>query len=227
MRIGKIIKEKRLEHNLTQEDLASKLHVTRQAVSSWETGKTMPDIEFIRQLANLFSISVDEMLLIEVKSTKRSTKRNGLFIIGIVLSIIVSWWFVISYLTFADSLAEYEHSCMGSNSSVIVNELHYGTYEVIYQENINVVYEFGQYCIPIVINTITNNRDSSDISSSRVTVPNEFDHILKDIHVSIDLGGVSEQSGVFSSIIDGARVEYTIDINYAKRDKLYTYRYTS
>lgn len=42
--IGKYLKKLRTEHNLTQEELALKLHITRQAISSWENGRFIPDI---------------------------------------------------------------------------------------------------------------------------------------------------------------------------------------
>ena len=42
--IGKKIKELRIKNNLTQQELASKLNVTYQAVSKWENGKNLPDL---------------------------------------------------------------------------------------------------------------------------------------------------------------------------------------
>lgn len=56
------IKELRLKAGLSQAELASKLGVSRQAVTKWESGKGMPDIEHIRNLAALFGVSVDFLL---------------------------------------------------------------------------------------------------------------------------------------------------------------------
>ncbi|MCM2139482.1 helix-turn-helix transcriptional regulator [Vagococcus fluvialis] len=44
MRLGEVLKEKRVELNLTQEEVGEKLFVTRQTISNWENGKTLPDI---------------------------------------------------------------------------------------------------------------------------------------------------------------------------------------
>ncbi len=47
---------------LTQEDIADKLDVTRQAVAKWESGETMPDIEKSRQLAEILEVSLDDLV---------------------------------------------------------------------------------------------------------------------------------------------------------------------
>lgn len=60
--VGQTIKRLRKESGLTQDQLAEKLFVTHQAVSSWETGKTQPDVETLGQLADIFGVSV-EMLI--------------------------------------------------------------------------------------------------------------------------------------------------------------------
>ena len=54
--------ELRKKHNLSQEDLADKLGVSRQAVSKWERSESSPDTDNLIQLANLYGISLDELL---------------------------------------------------------------------------------------------------------------------------------------------------------------------
>ena len=56
------IKDFRKEKKWTQEELAEKLNVSPQAVSRWETNTTFPDIELLPEIANIFEISVDELL---------------------------------------------------------------------------------------------------------------------------------------------------------------------
>lgn len=63
MKISKVIKEKRTEYKLTQEQVAEKIFVSRKTISNWETGKTIPDIESVIRLANLFNLSLDNLLL--------------------------------------------------------------------------------------------------------------------------------------------------------------------
>ena len=60
--IGKTIKNLRSEKNITQERLAEKLNVTRQAVSNWETGKTQPDIDTITKISDILEIPVEEII---------------------------------------------------------------------------------------------------------------------------------------------------------------------
>lgn len=52
----------RKQHNLTQEQLAEKLYVSRAAVSKWESGKGYPNIESLKCISKVFSVSIDELL---------------------------------------------------------------------------------------------------------------------------------------------------------------------
>lgn len=62
MRIGKRIQLIREQKGLSQEKLASDLAVTRQAVSKWENGKSIPDIENLMYISDLYSVSLDELI---------------------------------------------------------------------------------------------------------------------------------------------------------------------
>jgi len=61
-KISSNIKSYRKKNGMTQDALAEKLCVTRQAVSNWENDKTQPDIETLEKLAEVFDISVEEMI---------------------------------------------------------------------------------------------------------------------------------------------------------------------
>ncbi len=52
----------RQKHNLSQEELASKVYVTRQAVSRWETGETIPNTETLKLLSKLYDVSINTLL---------------------------------------------------------------------------------------------------------------------------------------------------------------------
>ncbi|MFO7636023.1 MAG: zinc ribbon domain-containing protein [Clostridia bacterium] len=54
--------EIRKRNNLTQDDVAKRLYVTRQAVSRWEKGETIPNSETLKMISKEFGISIDEML---------------------------------------------------------------------------------------------------------------------------------------------------------------------
>lgn len=62
------IREKRVERNLTQQQLADAMDVSYQAVSNWERGTSMPDISKLGDLAGILQCSVDELLGLEQKS---------------------------------------------------------------------------------------------------------------------------------------------------------------
>lgn len=62
MNIGEKLFELRKEKNLSQEDVAERLNVTRQTVSKWETNQSTPDFDKIVPLCELFEISTEELL---------------------------------------------------------------------------------------------------------------------------------------------------------------------
>ena len=57
-----IIRQLRLKQGLSQEELAQKTYVTRQAVSRWETGETLPNPQTLTVLSKLFDVSVNTLL---------------------------------------------------------------------------------------------------------------------------------------------------------------------
>ncbi|MDD6466948.1 MAG: helix-turn-helix transcriptional regulator [Erysipelotrichaceae bacterium] len=53
----------RKKENITQEEMAKKLNVSRQAISNWENGRNLPDVEMLIEISKTFHISLDELLL--------------------------------------------------------------------------------------------------------------------------------------------------------------------
>ena len=70
MDIGVNIKKIRRHKDMTQEELAERLSVSVSAVSQWEVGKTAPDLSLIPVICNLFSITSDELLGIDIAQKK-------------------------------------------------------------------------------------------------------------------------------------------------------------
>ena len=62
MLIGDKLKEARLKKNMTQEEVAEKIFVSRQSISNWENNKTYPDIGNVISLSDLYDVSLDELL---------------------------------------------------------------------------------------------------------------------------------------------------------------------
>ena len=64
------IKKYRMEQNLSQEDLAEKVYVTRQTISNWENGKSYPDIHSLLLLSSLFNVSLDQLIKGDIETMK-------------------------------------------------------------------------------------------------------------------------------------------------------------
>ena len=62
MRIADKIKNARIQKGYTQEQVAEELLVTRQTISNWENGKSLPDIISIIKMSELYELSLDEMM---------------------------------------------------------------------------------------------------------------------------------------------------------------------
>ncbi|MCL2527797.1 MAG: helix-turn-helix domain-containing protein [Defluviitaleaceae bacterium] len=69
------ITSKRKEKNLTQEELAAFMGVTKASVSKWETGQSYPDITFLPQLAAFFNISIDELIGYQPQMTEDDIRK--------------------------------------------------------------------------------------------------------------------------------------------------------
>lgn len=84
-KIGKFILEEREKKKMTQDQLANRLFVTRQAVSKWERGITMPDYEVLLNLCNIFNITPNEII-----AGERKQKTNNEYIDNITIDILKS-----------------------------------------------------------------------------------------------------------------------------------------
>ena len=95
MIIAKNLIELRTSAKLTQLELGEKLNYTDKAVSKWERGESMPDITVLKQIADLFGVTVDYLLQEEhskkeVKDAKFTAKAKNHWFITI-MSIILAW----------------------------------------------------------------------------------------------------------------------------------------
>lgn len=98
MELGMQIKQRRKELNLTQEELAKRINVSRSAVSNWEIGRNYPDIQLIIQLSDELDISLDKLLKGEslvVKQisndtiVRKSLSRKVKILYGIILFLLM------------------------------------------------------------------------------------------------------------------------------------------
>ena len=103
MEIGQKLKEKRTGLELSQEQLAEKLGVTRQTIANWEKGKTYPDIASVLKLSDLYGVSLDELLKEDTNMRKHVEETaalprkywNLLFELAVLLNpfgMLVAYW---------------------------------------------------------------------------------------------------------------------------------------
>ncbi|MFB8528772.1 helix-turn-helix domain-containing protein [Enterococcus casseliflavus] len=72
MTIGEALKNHRVTQQMSQEEVATKILVTRTSISNWETGKTVPDSLNLLKLSTFYGCSVDELL----KKERAGMKKN-------------------------------------------------------------------------------------------------------------------------------------------------------
>lgn len=119
MQVGKQIQHYRKEKNLSQDDLAEIIFVSRQSISNWERGATYPDIQNLLLLSKVFEVSLDKLVKGDLETMKQiihdqefirykkdgiifSTLLFGFPIISIPLILYLDWYGIaISCLIFA------------------------------------------------------------------------------------------------------------------------------
>lgn len=76
MNISDKLKNNRKQVGFTQEEIARKLHVSRQTISNWETGKSIPDIYSLVELSNIYNISLDNLVKEDIVMMSELKKEN-------------------------------------------------------------------------------------------------------------------------------------------------------
>ena len=93
MELGKRLKEFRNRQGMTQDDLAERLYVTRQTISSWERGNSFPSLDMLERLASVLDTDLDHFLY-PTKSSKFSVgKPLGFrFLLASLLAYVGIWY---------------------------------------------------------------------------------------------------------------------------------------
>ncbi len=76
MDIGKRIKKYREIQNISQDELALKVFVSRQTISNWETNKSYPDIKSLTLLSNVFCISLDDFIKEDIEEMRKIVDKE-------------------------------------------------------------------------------------------------------------------------------------------------------
>jgi transcriptional regulator with XRE-family HTH domain len=110
MNISKQLKSYRKKFNLSQEDLADIIHVSRPTISNWENGKSYPDLQSLLLLSDYFKISLDELVkgdvvnmkneLVNKEMDKATYKMLGFLFLTLLttpLAKYIGWYFFIPF----------------------------------------------------------------------------------------------------------------------------------
>lgn len=102
------LKTFRERKGISQIDMAKKLHVSRQTISKWETGKSFPDIESIIMFSDIFEVSLDELLkedksmVINDPDNHRTDESQLLMIISVISLIAPLGFFIALFVLIAN-----------------------------------------------------------------------------------------------------------------------------
>ena len=77
MNLSDNLKRLRKENNLSQEELAEKLGVSRQSVSKWESNSAYPEMDKLIQISNMFNIGIDELLNKDVREVREKVETKN------------------------------------------------------------------------------------------------------------------------------------------------------
>ena len=224
-KIGKFILNLRKKNNLTQKELADKLGVTYQAVSKWETGKNIPDIAILKDMAKLFDIDINQLLGDEDHQDKKdSNNKNG--ILAIIVIVIITGLVIFIQLNYKDTnnfqLKTIESNCDDFNisgsvaynsnrSSIYISDVNYcGPNEEIEYDNIECsLYE------------IENGReikieDCSYVNKEKITLNNYLKHIkfnIDDYSTICKENGTNELKIEIKAKKNGELTKFNIPLN--------------
>lgn len=183
--IGKSILDVRKKNKLTQKAFADILHVTYQAVSKWETGKSIPDIGTLNLISKTFNVDLNEIINGEKKDVK---KRN--IIIFIIIGVLIIIAILSCYLLFHKH-NDFEFKTISSTCSEfkITGSAAYNQDKTsIYISNIdycggddNKTYESINY----VLYSTKDNENKIITKSTNSTAPSTLAQYLKDIIINV------------------------------------------
>ena len=88
MELGNLIRKHRTAADMSQDDLAQAIFVSRQTVSNWETGRTCPDVQSLLLMSNLFEASIDELVKgdLEMIESQLSKDAKAMKVLGRVVA---------------------------------------------------------------------------------------------------------------------------------------------
>lgn len=146
-KIGKFISQKRKEVNLTQEDLAEKLNISKNAVSKWERGLNLPNVSIMQELCEILNITIIELLngeettkeegyLEYIKYHDKKQKQKITIIFITLITLFILGFLFLFYLSNYNKVKGYNLSGNGQNFDY--------TEGFLLTSNIKYIYSFGR-----------------------------------------------------------------------------------
>lgn len=189
-KIGKFILKLRMDNNLSQAKFADKIGVTYQAVSKWENGRGIPDIEMLKKISEVFDVDIDEIINGEKK--KQKSKYNLSLLIASVFGIVVIVLFLLITIFFnKDNINVANINSIESNFSVngvIVSE---NNSTMIHISDIRVNKELDKKFYSIESMLYEDNNKNYKIISEYKSIANNnetknLDELLKEVKFDIE-----------------------------------------
>lgn len=188
-KVGKLLKKIRNTNNLTQKELADKLGVTYQAVSKWETGKSIPDITIIRQISKDFGISVESILDGEYNK-KIEKKKHPWILISLPIIIIIIIVLIIGIVIRTDNTFKFKTITSKCSGFKVSGSIAYNQKKSsIYISNINYCGEEDKTEYKTIKCTLyeSNKSTKTIISDCKTKGQNKtLESYLKDVEINID-----------------------------------------
>lgn len=88
--VGKNIKKIRKEKNLTQDELAERLHCTRQTISNYENGKSEPGIDLLIEIAGVLGVEINDLIYgFKKKENRRKQKAAAVMVLAVAIIMLI------------------------------------------------------------------------------------------------------------------------------------------
>lgn len=148
MNLGNGITNLRKKNNLSQEELAEKIGVTRQTISKWELEETAPDIKQAKELSKIFNVSLDELTNNDINNILIEKVNNTERLAGIIIKIIkvigtftlimsiigIIGFILLNFSSTKDKeiVGKYSFTCTLDNEKYIYSVQYNKDYQIIY-----------------------------------------------------------------------------------------------
>ncbi len=251
-RIGKLIYEARINKNMTQKDLANKLHITDKAISKWERGLSIPDISLLIPISNVLDISVYDLLGGNVKEkilkedaekVVKTTIEKGIednkwkrriqnIIIVILCIIIILGLSFGMFMIWGNADSYYQYIYQNSPYHVSI-EFDYGKYSGIYALDLTNENEGGLYygsscydrCIRAFIDTLPLTVHMAQVQTTnknKDTIIWSYDYSTKQYNKEMHNDKYVIDSMIVSSMKQFLIINNLSHLKYEFTDKIYT-----